>query len=293
MTAVVGTSTRQIPSTLPSDALQITPYGTTAALGRAIRLRRLFGETGRTVTVALDQAVPRGVAPRLADIAPTYAAIASAGPDAVTMFKGLAGALLAHNPAPVPFIMKASTFSVDFHLTREAAVGTVDEALRLGADAVAVGISAGSSSQVEGFSELAAITARAAEVGLPVVCHAYPSGELWPADKKGSTEAVLYAARAAAEMGTDIVKTWYTGSTAEFAKVVEGVPAIVVAAGGAKADSPLQVLQQAASVIEAGGHGITTGRNIWGAEDPAKMVTALRAVVHGGERPETAAKLLD
>jgi len=294
VTTVLEPTTTALPDVaLPRDALQITPFGTTSALGRAIRLRRIFGATGRTVTVALDQAVPRGVAPRLADIAPTYASIAAAGPDAVTMFKGLAGAVLAHNPTPVPFILKATTFSVDFHLTREAAVGTVDEALRLGADAIAVGISAGSTHQVEGFSELAAITARAAEVGMPVVCHAYPSGELWDADRKGSTEAVLYAARAAAEMGTDIVKTWYTGSTAEFAKVVEGVPAIVVAAGGAKADNPLDVLRQAASVIEAGGKGVTTGRNVWGAADPGKMVTALRAVVHEGERPEIAAKLLD
>lgn len=278
---------------LPRQALQITPYGATAALGRAIRMRRLFGPSGRTVTVALDQAVPRGVAPRLADIAPTYASIAAARPDAVTMFKGLAGALLAHNPTPVPFVMKVSTFSVDFHLTREAAVGSVDEALRLGADAVACGISAGSSYQVEGFSELAAITARAAEVGMPVICHAYPSGELWAEDKKGSTEAVLYAARAAAEMGTDIVKTWYTGSAEEFAKVVEGVPAIVVAAGGAQADNPLDVLRQAAAVVEAGGYGVTAGRNVWGAVDPGRMVTALRAVVHEGDTPESAVKLLD
>lgn len=278
---------------LPREALRIAPYGASAALGRAIRMRRIFGPSGRTVTVALDQAVPRGVAPRLAEIAPTYSAVAAGRPDAVTMFKGLAAAVLAHNATPVPFVLKASTFSVDFHLTREAVVGTVDEALRMGADAVAVGISAGSKYQVEGFSELAAITARAAEVGLPVICHAYPSGELWPEDKKGTTESVLYAARAAAEMGTDIVKTWYTGSTAEFAKVVEGVPAIVVAAGGPKADSPLDVLRQAASVVEAGGYGVTTGRNVWGAVNPGRMVRALRAVVHEGERPEVAAKLLD
>lgn len=293
MTNVLEAGSTVLPqAALPRDALQITPYGATSALGRGIRLRRLFGSSGRTVTVALDQAVPRGVAPRLADIAPTYASIAAARPDAVTMFKGLAGAVLAHNTTPVPFIMKASTFSVDFHLTREAAVGTVDEAVRLGADAIAVGISAGSTSQIASFEELSAVTARAAEVGMPVVCHAYPSGELWAEDKKGSTEAVLYAARAAAEMGTDVVKTWYTGSAAEFAKVVEGVPAIVVAAGGAKAENPLQVLQQAASVVAAGGHGVTAGRNIWGAADPGKMIAALRAVVHEGERPEVAAKLL-
>ena len=96
-------------------------------------------------------------------------------------------------------------------------------------------------------------------------------------DKKGSTESVLYASRAAAELGTDIVKTWYTGSTAEFAKVVEGTPAI----------------KQAASVVEAGAHGMTAGRNIWQAPDPGKMVAALKAVIHGGESPDVAAKLLD
>lgn len=78
----------------------------------------------------------------------------------------------------------------------------------------------------------------------------------------------------------------------EFAKVVEGVPAIVVAAGGPKADNPLDVLRQAASVVAAGGYGVTSGRNVWGAADPGKMVRALRAVVHEGEHPETAAKLL-
>jgi class I fructose-bisphosphate aldolase len=112
-------------------------------------------------------------------------------------------------------------------------------------------------------------------------------------DRKGSTESVLYASRAAAELGTDIVKTWYTGSTAEFAKVVEGTPAIVVAAGGAPANSPLDVLKQAASVVEAGAHGMTAGRNIWQATDPGKMVAALKAVIHGGDSPEVAAKLLD
>ena len=183
-------------------------------------------------------------------------------------------------------------FSVDFHPTYDATIGTVQDAIRLGADAVAVGISAGSANQVAMFEMLTRVVEEAHTWGLPVVCHAYPSGEMW-GDKKGSTESVLYASRAAAELGTDIVKTWYTGSTAEFAKVVEGTPAIVVAAGGAAANSPLDVLKQAASVVEAGAHGMTAGRNIWQAPDPGKMVAALKAIIHGGESPEVAAKLLD
>jgi class I fructose-bisphosphate aldolase len=236
--------------------------------------------------------VPRGVAPRLATIGSTFASIADGEPDAVTITKGLAGPLLGGNRAPLPWILKASMFSVEFHPTYDATIGTVRDAIRLGADAVAVGISAGSSNQVAMFEMLTRVVEEAHSWGLPVVCHAYPSGELW-ADRKGSTESVLYASRAAAELGTDIVKTWYTGSTAEFAKVVEGTPAIVVAAGGAPAPSPLDVLKQAASVVEAGAHGMTAGRNIWQAPDPAKMVNALKAVIHGGDSPDVAAKLLD
>lgn len=46
-----------------TPAFDINRSGTTPALGRELRLRRLFGADGRTLTVALDQAVPRGVAP--------------------------------------------------------------------------------------------------------------------------------------------------------------------------------------------------------------------------------------
>ena len=192
--------------------------------------------------MALDQAVPRGVAPRLATIGTTFASIAEGEPDAVTITKGLAGPLLGGDRAPLPWILKASMFSVEFHPTYDATIATVQDAVRLGADAVAVGISAGSSNQVAMFEMLTRVVEEAHTWGLPVVCHAYPSGEMW-GDRKGSTESVLYASRAAAELGTDIVKTWYTGSTAEFAKVVEGTPAIVVAAGGARRQQPARCAQ--------------------------------------------------
>jgi class I fructose-bisphosphate aldolase len=279
-------------STTFTPAFDVNRTGTTAALGRELRIRRIFGADGRTLTVALDQAVPRGVVPRLATIGTTFAAIADGQPDAVTITKGLAGTLLTSNQRPLPWILKASMFSVEFHPTYDATIGTVQDAVRMNADAVAVGISAGSSNQVAMFEMLTRVVEEAHTWGLPVVCHAYPSGEMW-GDRKGSTESVLYASRAAAELGTDIVKTWYTGSTAEFAKVVEGTPAIVVAAGGAPVTNPLDVLKQAASVIEAGAHGMTAGRNIWGAENPGKMVAALKAIIHGGDSPEIAAKLLD
>lgn len=52
------------------------------------------------------------------------------------------------------------------------------------------------------------------------------------------------------------------------------------------------MLNQAAAVMDAGGAGMTAGRNIWGADDPGAMVHALKAVIHDGTDPGEAAKLL-
>lgn len=267
------------------------PIGVTSALGRAIRLRRLFGTEGKALVVALDQAVPRGVAPQLARINDTYRSIRAGNPNAITVSKGIGAALLANEPEPLPWILKASSFSVDFHLTFDAMIGSVDDAVRLGADAVAVGISAGSSVQPQMLEMLSATVEKAAGLGMPTVCHAYPSGDLW-GDRKGSLESVLYAARAAAELGVDVVKTWYTGSSESFAEVVAGTPALVMVAGGAKADTDLEVLEMAESVMQAGAAGLTFGRNVWGAEEPAKIITALRAIVHDGATAAVASKHL-
>lgn len=265
--------------------------GVTSALGRSIRLRRLFGTTGKALVVALDQAVPRGVAPQLARIEETYRSVKAGNPNAITVTRGIGATLLGNDPEPLPWILKASSFSVDFHQTFDATIGSVSDAIRLGADAVAVGISAGSSVQPQMLEMLAATVERAAEVGMPTVCHAYPSGELW-GDRKGSTESVLYAARAAAELGVDIVKTWYTGSTESFSQVVAGTPALVMVAGGAKADTDLEVLEMAEKVMQAGAAGLTFGRNVWGANDPTRMITALRAIVHEGVPASVAVKHL-
>lgn len=271
---------------------ELNPVGTTSALGREIRLRRIVGEDGRLMTVALDQAVPRGVAPRLAELKATFDKIAAGEPDAFTIFKGVAGHLLSGRAKQVPLIIKGSTFCIDFHPTYDATVAQVEDCLRLGADAIAVGISAGSEHQIAMLEMLSTVTQEAHKWGLPVICHAYPSGELW-GDRKGSTESVVYTARAAAECGTDIVKTWYTGSAEEFKKVVDATPTIVVAAGGAVTPTPIDVLNQAAAIMDAGGAGMTAGRNIWGAPDPTKMVLALKAVIHGGMNPGDALKILD
>jgi len=78
---------------------------------------------------------------------------------------------------------------------------------------------------------------------------AYPRG---PAIKnRYDVEIVRYGARAAAESGADLIKTYYTGSTETFRRVVEaasGVP--VLMSGGAKTKTPLELLKVVKNVME-------------------------------------------
>ena len=74
---------------------------------------------------------------------------------------------------------------------------------------------------------------------------------------------VLYAARVAAELGVDLIKTNYPGSPEDFEKVVRGTPTRVLVAGGAPGGTIDSYLQMTRDVIDAGGKGVTYGRFVF------------------------------
>ena len=83
-------------------------------------------------------------------------------------------------------------------------------------------------------------------------------------------------ARAGFEYGADAVKVLC--SSKDFDKVVKAVPVPVVMAGGPKTGSLEDIVKYS---IDCGGKGCAIGRNVYGSEDPAARIKALRAIVHG------------
>jgi DhnA family fructose-bisphosphate aldolase class Ia len=167
----------------------------------------------------------------------------------------------------------------------------VSEAIALGADAISVAITVGGANQPRQTEHLGKIVRDARITGLPVVAHCYPKGESIPEDERFNVENVLYAARVGAELGVDIIKTYYTGSSETFARVVDSVPAMVVAAGGPKVSDLDQMLKTVQDIMKAGAAGITYGRNIWQDPDPIGVVAALNAMVHEDATPAQAANI--
>jgi DhnA family fructose-bisphosphate aldolase class Ia len=249
-------------------------------LGKRARLNRIFSSPSRRlVTVALDHPIAFDLAPGLARIREVLARVVEGEPDAVTMMKGIAEHCYEPHAGRVPLIVQTSCFTPGIP-GRDHQIAWVDDALRLGADAIAMTITVGTKHQGEHVAMLGKLVSAAAPVGLPVVAHIYPKGELVPDDERYSVRWVLYAARLGAEVGVDLVKLFYTGSPESFREVVEACPVPVVAAGGVRLDTTRQVLEMARGVVHAGAAGVTYGRNVWGADDIPAVVRALKAVVH-------------
>jgi class I fructose-bisphosphate aldolase len=252
-----------------------------ATLGKVIRLNRLKNATsGRILTVALDHAPSYGILQGLEDIQAIADKVAAGGPDAMMFMKGPAERCFERYAGRIALILKCSNLS-PFHPEHDVWVHSVEDALRLGADAIAMAVTVGSHYQAEHLNNLGALVREAEKVGLPVIAHAYPNGELVPAAERYTLNQVAYASRVAMELGVDIVKTFYTGSAETFAEVVRvASPAIVVAAGGPRLESRADVLQMTRDVVASGAGGITFGRNIWQCDDIISMLQALKAIVH-------------
>jgi fructose-bisphosphate aldolase/2-amino-3,7-dideoxy-D-threo-hept-6-ulosonate synthase len=128
------------------------------------------------------------------------------------------------------------------------------------------------------------------DYGMPLLAMMYPRG---PSIKNAhAAEVVAHAARLGAELGADIIKTNYTGDPETFETVTESCPVPVIIAGGPKAETSKDVLQMVKDSVNAGGAGLSIGRNVFQHSAPDKMVKALSAIVHDSASVADALKIL-
>ena len=261
-------------------------------LGKKIRMNRLVNKkTGRLLAITVDHAIARGVLPGLEKIEEIIAKIMEGRPDAVTMQKGIAERCFTpFAGGETGLILKATSFS-PYQKAYDTPTADVEEAVRLGADAISVGVLVGGKDQPQMISHLAKITKEAASAGIPVVSHIYPRGEF--IKDNHTYENIRYAVRVAAELGVDIIKTTYPGNPDDFSKVVEACPAMVVVAGGSPGKDLRSYFQMTRDVIDRGGGGVTYGRFVWQHEKPSLIVQALSALIHNEASVEQAMQLLN
>jgi class I fructose-bisphosphate aldolase len=222
----------------------------------------------------------------------TINAVAAGGANAVVMHKGLVEAGHRGSGKDVGLIvhLSASTRMAP-DPNSKTIVCTVEEAIKIGADAVSVHVNLGADDEKTMLSDLGTIGRVALEWGMPLLAMMYTRGP--KVKNEYDVKMVKHAARVAAELGADIVKVVYTGSPESFKEVVEGCFVPVVIAGGEKMGNDQDILEMVKGAVEAGGAGVSIGRNVFQHKDPTKIVQAIYKIVHNGSTVETGLKDLE
>ncbi len=258
--------------------------------GKSIRLERIMDRnTGNCVIVPMDHGISIGPTEGLIDMKKAVDDVANGGATAVLMHKGLIRYSHRTSGHDIGLILHLSA-STDLGVTSNSKVlvATVEEAIKVGADAVSVHINVGAETEPEMLSDLGQVSKECNEWGMPLLVMAYPRGP--KIQNSYDPHAVAHAARVAAELGADVVKCSYTGDIDSFREVVKGTLAPVVIAGGPKMSSDDDILQMVYDSIQAGGHGVSIGRNVFQHRDVEGMTKAISDIVLHGYTVEEAKK---
>jgi fructose-bisphosphate aldolase/2-amino-3,7-dideoxy-D-threo-hept-6-ulosonate synthase len=261
-------------------------------IGKRVRIERIMDrESGNTVIIPLDHGISVGPIKGLANLAEMVNKVAAGGANAVLQQKGMVRHGHRGYGRDVGLIihMSAST-ALGPDPNDKVQVCLVEEAIKMGADAVSVHINIGSETEADQLCILGEVAERCDFWGMPLIAMMYPRGP--SISNPNGAEVVAHAARAGAELGADIIKTNYTGSPDTFKDVVSGCPVPVVIAGGPKTNTDLEFLQMIRGAIDAGGRGVAIGRNVFQHDDPIKMTKAIAAIVHSDKSPEEALRIL-
>jgi fructose-bisphosphate aldolase, class I len=246
------------------------------------RLRYIFNRrSGRAFVVPMDHGIGMGPVPGLYDMHETVSQMAGTGVNAVVVHKGLVRTIapvLRQSPDVALVVHLCASTSQALDPNEKQLVCTVEEALALGADGVSVHVNIGAVTEGSMLRDFAEVAERCHELDVPLLAMVYARG---PKLRVQYSEAFnAHCARVAYEIGADYVKVQYTGTRESFARVVSAVPIPVVIAGGPKMTSDREVLQLVWESLDAGGAGISIGRNVFGADSVPQMCRALSGIIH-------------
>jgi len=260
--------------------------------GKRARLHRMLYEygpgNGTLLLLPIDQGIEHGPVdffdnPDSIDPDYEYRLALEGNYSGIALHYGLAAKYFSKYAGKVPLLLKINgkTNVPSDDDPFSPLTGSVEDAVRLGADAVGYTLYVGSPSQAEDIKQLSDVRRDCERYGMPLVVWSYPRGKA--IKEKGGQDslyAVDYAARMACELGADIVKLnvpkpepnekepkpYNTLSLSEedaVRKVVKSAGrTLVLISGGSKIGDD-DLLHKARLAMDAGVTGLIFGRNLW------------------------------
>lgn len=226
--------------------------------------------TGKTVMLAVDHGYFLGPTTGLEDLTKTVKPLIPYA-DTLMLTRGMLRAAV-DPKSDVPIVLRVSGgTSILSELSNEGTTVSMKDAIRLNVSGVAISIFVGSPNERQTLLGLTDLINEAQEYGIPVLA-VTAVGK----DMVRDARYLSLCCRIAAELGANIVKTYYCD---DFETVIKTCPVPVVIAGGKKLPEK-EALQLAYNAIDKGAVGVDMGRNIFQSENPIAMIQAVRSIVH-------------
>jgi DhnA family fructose-bisphosphate aldolase class Ia len=262
--------------------------------GESIRLSRLFSEGKNAVVVAVDHGLYFGPLAGMIDLPSVINRVSAA--DAILMAPGMPAhcqSVFSRRGAPACIVRLnwGSNYAGMWHYKHSHSVPmiSVADAVAQGADLVIGSLSLKNPDEAEDAHNVEVFSSCVAQkraLGIPLIGEVYPTGgdDRQPEDLQ---DEISIGCRVIAELGADLVKTFYTGR--RFAEITAATPVPVLALGARKLPKESDALQLAAVAVEAGARGIVFGRNVIQSKEPGRLLEALKEVVKDSQAPDKVA----
>jgi putative autoinducer-2 (AI-2) aldolase len=253
--------------------------------GMQNRLARIFSpKSGRTVMLAIDHGYFLGPTSGLERVDVNIVPLLAYA-DALMLTRGV---LRANIPAAFSggVVMRASGGpSIRKELSNELLAVDIEDAIRMNVCAMAVQVYIGGEFETQTVNNMTRMVDMGNRYGIPTL-GVTAVGK----DMVRDAQYFRLATRICAELGAQVVKTYYVDQG--FETVTASCPVPIVMAGGKKLPE-LAALTMAYRAISEGAAGVDMGRNIFQSDAPAAMIQAIRGVVHGNMKPGEAYDLFE
>ena len=253
-------------------------------LGKSMRLKRVIDPAGVSVICALDHGMtaPTFLEP-LSDIEQRTREAVTGGANVIMMSKGMIRyAVDAFSPTTSLALLLSASANPGEARPAVIQIAQVEEASRLGADAVVLFTALGGENEAGMIRILSEVGRESALLGVPLIAEAeFPTtyASVEELSERYGFEYLRRSVRLCAELGADSVKTNWPGDEDAFGKLVRAVNGVpVVLAGGSRVEDA-ELLRRMECAMQAGAIGCSVGRNIFMHRSPAAITRALSRVI--------------
>ncbi|TNJ39898.1 3-hydroxy-5-phosphonooxypentane-2,4-dione thiolase [Chlorobaculum thiosulfatiphilum] len=248
--------------------------------GMKNRLSRIFRpETGKTVMFAIDHGYFQGPTTGLerpdVNIVPLMKHA-----DAIMLTRGILRTTVPPSLTKAVVMRCSGGPSILKELSDEELAVDIEDAIRMNVACITLQVFIGGEYETRSIHNMTKLIDMGLRYGIPTMA-VTAVGK----DMVRDAKYFRLATRICAELGAQIVKTYYVPE--DFETVVASCPVPIVMAGGKKLPE-IEALTMSYNAIQEGAAGVDMGRNIFQSDNPEEMMLAVNKIVHEGYNPNEA-----